>query len=240
MTLTTSVEQLESLGDSFDFSSLLKDRFSDSTLGDIPPIPSPYEVNNLEPSHYCDTDSLSKYLSDNPVDLYLHLNIQSLSAKFDALRMFLNSLSRQNSSCLPEILALSETWLCKENEHAFNIEGYQQFVSNCRSDKENHGGIGFFIREGTDFVRRNDLSIFIPFIFESVFITLKSKNITLGVIYRTPSADSTQFLDEYNRLIEKLESMSEHFILFGDFNFNYILFEITVKCCNLIGLNECD
>ena len=47
-------------------------------------------------------------------------------------------------------------------------------------------------------------------------------------------------LNEYNRLIEKLESMSEHFILFGDFNFNYILFEITVKCCNLIGLNECD
>lgn len=83
-----------------------------------PQLPSPYEVNNIH-SLYWDAYSLSCELYKTPTDLYIHMNIQVLSAKFDLLQLRLNTLSHENLEKFPKIIALSETWLCEANEQSF-------------------------------------------------------------------------------------------------------------------------
>ena len=46
----------------------------------------------------------------------------------------------------------------------------------------------------SDVEERPDLDKFIPFVFESVFVTIKELQVTIGVIYRTPDSDATSFL----------------------------------------------
>ena len=161
-----SSERIISSGAYGDFALLLKDHLNDNESKDssAAEIPSPYDVNNIT-SSYWDTEDLSKYLSSNPADYYLHMNVQGLSPKYELLQIFLSSLSREKFENLPTVIALSETWLCKENELTFGLSGYQQLVPNSRTDSEHHGGVGLYIREGINFTLREDLSIFVPFIF---------------------------------------------------------------------------
>ena len=56
------------------------------------------------------------------------------------------------------------------------------------------GGVGMYIKETHQFSERSDLSIFIPHIFESIFIEthINNKTIIVGTIYRPntpPKAD---------------------------------------------------
>ena len=55
-------------------------------------------------------------------------------------------------------------------------------------DDDMHGGVGLFIKDGIDYKIRNDLSVFIPHVYESLFIEFPSSssktNNIVGVIYR--------------------------------------------------------
>ena len=79
-----------------------------------------------------------------------------------------------------------------------------------------------FIKEGIDFIERKDLNIFIPTIFESLFITVKSCNLTVGVIYRTPDSNRNEFLAQYIETIQTLCQTNQPFLLLGDYNLNLL------------------
>ena len=109
-----------------DFRDILKG----SLIGREVSIPSPYELNNIE-SLYWDTDNLSKFIPQNHINsnFLLHFNIQNFPSKFDALFTFINRFYNEgNKSCIPSIIALSETWLNKYNESCFPIDNYQPLV----------------------------------------------------------------------------------------------------------------
>ncbi len=49
------------------------------------------------------------------------------------------------------------------------------------------GGVGVFIKETLNYIIRENISVFIPHIFESIFIEIvneSERNIIVGVIYR--------------------------------------------------------
>ena len=112
-------------------------------------------------------------------------------------------------------MALSETLLGTPNENSFHINGFHPIVSNIRKDNSGRGGVALYIREDINFRTRPDLDIFYPFIFESVFVTLTHLNITVGVIYRSPSADIATFLQTYLHLCHSLFQSKEKIYLPG-------------------------
>ena len=158
-------------------------------------------------------------------DLLIHFNIQCLQAKFDSLITFLRSLSHDSVNNLPIVLALSETWLNESNKESFKIKGYQPIVSNFRRDNSSRGGVAVFVREEVSFRERPDLNTFIPKLFESVFITVSDLNLTIGVIYRSPTTDIVHiktFLTQFQTTLNLLHKSRESFILLGDFNFDIL------------------
>ena len=68
----------------------------------------------------------------------LHLNLRSVSNKFDALKNYLNSLNRKFT-----IIALTETWLNDNDYDNFKIPGYKS-TKLFRQNKIG-GGICIFL-----------------------------------------------------------------------------------------------
>ena len=200
-----------------DFNLLLQEEGADQEVT----IPSPYDLNNLNCS-YWSTESLFQNCSSNRSNLFVHFNIQCLATKYDNLVTFLKRLSSSDFEYLPTALALSETWLSEANEDSFPISGYHPIVSNIRKDNSGRGGVALYVREDHHVIPRPDLDIFVPFLFESVFVTLKDINLTIGVIYRSPSADTAAFLQTYQQLFHTLNHEQEKIVLLGDFNIDLL------------------
>ena len=196
--------------------------FSDRAESFDDVISSPFELNHCE-SKYYDTNSFSNYLPPtilNSHDFLLHLNIQGLAPKFDEFKIFLSNLCSQPK--LPSVIALTETFLNGFNYTDYNLAGYKPPISDYRKDNSSRGGVSIFIRDDFDYIERPDLNLFIPTIFESVFITLKPSDLTIGVIYRTPDSNYREFLSHYQKTLTLLNQSNKPFILLGDFNFNLL------------------
>ena len=188
-------------------------------------VPTPYDINCVNESNYWDPVNLCEYISSHQVGSYfLHLNIQCLPAKFDNLVTLLQSLSDNLCDNLPAVLALSETWLNQFNTSSYAISGFHPIISNYRKDNSSRGGVALFVHENLDYVERPDLSAFVPFIFESQFVTLKPSNITVGVVYRSPESPPADSLEQFEMCLNTLSLSANQFIILGDFNLNLLNF----------------
>ena len=92
----------------------------------------PNLVNHL---YYCtEKDLLNAIKSSNGLSI-LTLNCQSLSAKFDEICIFLNTLEHKL-----DIITLQETWCCEMNQYkSYEIKDYNCFATGAKSSK--HGGL---------------------------------------------------------------------------------------------------
>ena len=131
-----------------DFYIVLSDVVNSENSSDVT-VPTPYDLHGLI-CNYWETNTLSDFVFSNQIDLFVHLNIQCLSAKFDSLIAFLDELSHEKNEKLPAILALSETWLNASNNSTFVINGFQPIVSKCRRDNSSRGGVALYVRSGLD------------------------------------------------------------------------------------------
>ena len=187
-------------------------------------LPSPFDIHNIE-SLYWNTDNVNKSLSPKQVqNFFLHLNIQGLRPKFDNFITMLDTLANDDTTYLPSIIALSETCLNDYNAKSYSIPGYHPFISNHRKDNSSRGGVGLFVKDTIHYDDCPELSVFIPFVFESIFIQLKPNDLIVGVIYRTPDSDLNHFLLQYEETLERLKNSNCHFILLGDLNVNLLNF----------------
>ena len=115
--------------------------------------------------------------------------------------------------------------------HAMANDGYHQLQHKSRSENDDgHGGIGIFINERHSYTQRGDLTVFIPHIFESIFVEVintNSKNTIIGVIYRPntlPYADLDIFVDALTEIINVISNENKTIYLMGDFNIDLLKF----------------
>ena len=137
---------------------------------------------NPDPVKYIDIQELLNLKGIN----ILHQNIRGLSINFENLQYFID----RNSKI--DILTISETHLKKsENDNIealYNIYGYD-FIFKSR-EKGIGGGVGIYISNKFDWVRRIDLEkkdiecVWIEIIFS------KSKNILISSIYHPPNSSN--------------------------------------------------
>ena len=166
--------------------------------------------------------ALCKNFANSSKPLLASLNIQSLMSKHSNLKDFLADSSSNNIPI--DILAIQETWSI-HHPHLVNIPGFN-FIHKQRPSGRG-GGVGFYIRENLSFEIRDDLTTFIPKIFEclTISITLNSKKITFSSIYRSPSSnaqDTQAFLTHLDSLLFFLSSNSHTSFICLDSNINIL------------------
>jgi hypothetical protein len=99
----------------------------------------------------------------------------------------------------------------------------------CRDDGA-RGGVGLFIKDNVNYKIREDISVFTPHIFESLFIEIicsTGKNKVIGVIYRPntePRADIDIFSSTLFDIMDLINTETKLCVIMGDMNIDLLKF----------------
>ena len=180
-------------------------------------------TSTLIESKYYDMESLITYMKhgrhENNQIKVMHLNIQSLSAKYEQLKQLVSQLN--DEKIYLDAILLCETFLHEGNANLFNMQGYNLEYRNrtCIS----RGGVAIYIRSNISYTVRDDLSTFIEGEYESLFIeaNIHGKKIIMGEIYRTPASNANKSVEYYETTLEKLKK-EKRVIIGTDQNFDLL------------------
>ena len=191
-------------------------------------------------SHDSDLITLSPYLNkddlisslkeNNDKTTFLTLNIQSLNAKFDELKIFIYDL-KEKHNCEISIICLQETWLSETcDQNIYQLENYTLVTLGHICSK--HGGLAAYVHKNytiktLDYYKKSK-------VWEGLFFELtksnQDKKIIIGNIYRPPknlAANYEEFTNELCNTISRFNKNYKNIILMGDFNIN--LLEVNTK-----------
>ena len=175
-----------------------------------------------------------KFLKNNNCfSTYSH-NIRSINGHWDNIMDVIDSAQPIKFS----ILAFQEIWSVQKN---YEISGYNKFEFNSR-DKNGPpnpncgGGVGIFIdNKYKEYEILTDESVFIPHVYESIWVKIKmkkGKDKIIGNVYRpntAPLADLQQAIEIHQQIIDKILNNKNHakcdIQILGDFNVNLLSYE---------------
>ena len=176
-------------------------------------------------SKYLDINEFKNADFNSPTNFSLcHLNIASLDLHIDELRLTLSRLKHKFN-----VIGISEHKIKSKLGKSIaniNIPGYNEFTFT--PTKTSHGGAGFYVRNDTNFVPRDDLKILSDGDHETNFIEIKignKKDIIIGCIYRHPTSKVSinQFADDHlEPLLNKIALENKECIIMGDLNINLL------------------
>ena len=192
---------------------------------------SPFQQCNIDCEYY-EPEDLNRVLLDKPCSTsYFHLNCRSLSSNWECFHDLLCDLHNEQFSF--DFIGISEIFNC-EKDSRLKLPGFHKLISRTRDDG-NQGGVGLFIKKYINFKIREDLCVFIPHIFESIFVEIqtktKKKNI-VGVIYRPnsqPKADIDIFVSTLFELMNIINNENNICTLMGDFNIDLLKYNTHTK-----------
>lgn len=151
----------------------------------------------------------------------IHFNARSLRKNYDAINNFIASLHHSFS-----VICISETWLCNADCNLYGFPSYQ--AEYCHRMSSIHGGAAIFISPEIKYSRRQDLSINVPQC-ETVWIEIDKsffsechKNIVLGIIYRSPSSSTPDFVLGLASVFSKVSAENKCAVIVGDININLL------------------
>ena len=155
--------------------------------------------------------SLRSYHCSNSGVIFAHLNINSLIAKLDWIRLILRR-------CSVDVLALSETKLDDSISNNFLcVEGFELF----RNDRSRHGGgVCLYVSSKlcSSSLPAPDSLQNLEVILAEIRLPGKLKSI-VGAIYRPPSSSVSIFIDSLSSMLDHIYSASfSDVLLMGDIN----------------------
>ena len=105
-----------------------------------------------------------------------------------------------------------------------SIDGYQTPTST--PTEATKGGVLIYVKSGLNVKPRNDLQIYKSMGLESIFIEIineKESTDIVGVIYRHPSMNAFEFIDDrLKNITDKISNENKKVFIAGDFNFNLL------------------
>ena len=169
---------------------------------------------DIEEMHNTEIPHKNKSLS------LFHINACSLNKNFDGLQHLLSCTETKF-----DIIAISKTRITKQvflsnnlnlNNYSFEFTPTETSADGTLLDIANH----------ILYKCRNDLKIYKKNELVSTFneiVNPKKSNIFVGVIYRLPSMDLTDFNCSYlNKLLDNISKEQKPVFLLGDFNVNLL------------------
>ena len=121
------------------------------------------------------------------------------------------------------IFAISESWLKTYNDSLYNIKGYSHECIN-REDRPG-GGVTLYIKNSIHYKLRSDLELRVKDV-NILFIEIPKNelsshaNVLVGVCYRPPHVPASDFIEELDILLEKINKEKNIVYFCGDFNFD--------------------
>ena len=217
--------------DAFNLVSLLNDDTDDTTLEDSPY----YQYPGINSCEYYDPDQFAIYTKELKKNTsFFHLNCQGLRSNWDNFQTLMCDISTDNFSF--DFIGISEVFRC-DNEACLSLPGYHTLITRTRDD-DSRGGVGLFIRDKINYKIREDLSVFIPHVIESLFIEIdsnKNNPSIIGVIYRPntpPRADVDIFSSTVCDLLDQINRERQGSVIMGDCNIDLL------KCYTHIKTTE--
>ena len=194
--------------------------------------------NNHVCQYYEEEACLNKFQSIKGKSFtILSLNIRSLPGKWLDFNQFLAS---SFGNYKPSVICLQEIWNIPTYAD-FSLEDYHPLIYNTRDvtglNGNAGGGVGMFIHNSFNFEPLLELSTFLPRIFESQFVKLKTgknKYTIIGNIYRPNSAPFADLKIANSQLKDILHSLksnplykkSSDINIVGDFNIDLLKYQI--------------
>ena len=194
---------------------------------------SPFDHGDNECKYYS-PEKIAQTIepTNNSLSLFC-LNCRSISANWDCFHELICDLSSRGFSF--DIIGLTEVFKIPDCM-SFNITGYHCLQFQTRSDTDDgRGGVGLFINSKFTYVKRDDLSVFIPHVIESVFFEIQineRKTIIVGVGYRPntqPCADIDIFMQKIIEIQSIIKEENKTAYLMGDFNIDLLKVNLHAK-----------
>ena len=182
---------------------------------------------------------LTKNMSDStdPSLCVLFNNIDGNASNFDN---FVADISQYKQKFA--IIALAETNMDEENKDLYKINGYNSEYNSKITGKKKGSGLGIYIDDKYQYSRLEKFCNCTENL-ESLFIEITNTEVPqfIGVVYRPPSSNTKQALEEIESLMKSLPQ--ENVTLTGDFNIDLLTqmrdtteFEQIIYSNNLIPL----
>lgn len=183
--------------------------------------------------YYTPSDFISAKISDTTFSIF-HINIASINAHIDDLNTLIEFLGHPF-----DIIGITETKILENREPLANIKIIGYDFENTPTESF-FGGCGIFIRSDYDYEKRDDLSLSVHTIAESVFVELKSqsnKNILIGCIYRHHTKISLFIQDFLEKIMSSICS-EKHKVcaIMGDFNIDLLKVDEDDETCQFFDL----
>ena len=169
-------------------------------------------TDNLHSCKYFEMpDIKNKFMKHkNSFSSYSH-NIRSINGHWDDILDLINSAKPFKFS----VLAFQEVWSVNKN---YKIPGYGkfEFITRDKSGPANPncgGGVGLFIdNKYTDYEILEEFSVFIPNVYESIWVKIKMTNgrdKIIGNVYRPNTATLAnlhQAIEIHNNILDKIQN----------------------------------
>ena len=202
-------------------------KFSDELFHEFVPELQPCSINDIENI----TSGFAKYNSVNGFKV-CHINTGN-----GGLLYHLDSVVDVIDSFVPDVLAISETWIDVDTDfNLFNIAG-DSFV-HFENDGTFQGkqGVAFYIKTQYHFKIREDLHVKNLMSISIEILSLqKYGNIIVTALYRHPHS-AIEYLQYIESLFVKLDCENSNSIITGDFNCNYR--DVSIKGSLAYKLND--
>lgn len=199
----------------------------DRYLSELDPDVHFFEGNSISTSDNCKYFQIADFNEHQRMNnqfSMMHLNIRSMSKHFDELQLFLNTMDLRF-----DCLGFSETWYTPENNDNFELAHFTQYKS-FRSSRPG-GGASLYVGNHLVSHKRDDLIIPDASV-DSVFAEIEKQslqsfpqNVVIGVIYRPPNTDLSQFNDHLEMLLTKIKGENKLCYLLGDYNVDLLKVE---------------
>lgn len=179
----------------------------------------------LQISNYYAAEDLSKFITDNNQTLaVLSLNAQSLPAKLDQIKIYLESLKSKMLTF--DAICIQETWINTDNETSmYAIPGYNLILRNKTCGE--HGGLAIYLKKELTY-KSIEICLKHDYLWECQAIEINNKcsnSIILANTYRPPrnlQKNYNKFMEDLELLLEKLDLLKGTHIISGDLNMNLL------------------
>lgn len=147
----------------------------------------------------------------------VNINVQAYQSKRNKLELAL--LNRG----FADVICITEHWLTDQKLRFCGFPNYRLLTAYCR-EKHTGGGVMILGKQDIAAMEINLRKYAEEKNIEACGIEIKSLNMVVVGVYRSPSGNEEVFIQNINRLIEKLqETFVRHkFFIIGDFNINIL------------------
>ena len=147
----------------------------------------------------------------------MFLNIDGNKSNFDEFAVLFQQLDHKISA-----IGLAETNTSPEHKNLYKIDGYNSFYQEPKPGKNKGTGVALYIDNSLNATINNKFSNCTANL-ETLFLDVdigENNTYHIGVLYRPPGGNETEFLDEFKILLDAMPPYNVK--IMGDFNFDLL------------------